>query len=52
MVSERAHTDEAIEFIRKIAGEMSALPYDNEHQGAFSQAAVRCTMRPMCSRTG
>ena len=40
MVSERAHTDDAIEFIRKIAGEMSALPYDKEHQGAFAQAAA------------
>ena len=40
MVSELPHTDDAIEFIRKIAGEMSALPYDKEHQGAFAQAAA------------
>jgi hypothetical protein len=39
MVSELPHTDDAIEFIRKIAGEMSTLPY-KEHQGAFAQAAA------------
>lgn len=40
MVSERANTDAALEFIRKIAGEISSLPYDREHQGAFAHAAA------------
>jgi hypothetical protein len=40
MASERGHTDDAIEFIRKIAAEVSSPKYPESNRGAFAQAAA------------